>query len=158
MRKHFQGVDAIQACVETQLPGVPTATPAAGGSCGDYELLELLGRGGMGVVYKARQKSLGRLVALKMLRSYREENHDDVQRFFGEAEAAARLQHPHIVRIYEVGEDHGHPFCSMDFVEGMSLAAAISQNPLPQRRAAEYLQKIAEAMQFAHDQAWSTVT
>ena len=128
------------------LPGV-TPLPAA---FGDYELLEEIGRGGMGVVYRAVQKSLGRTVAIKMLLRRDLATPADLLRFRSEAEAAAQLDHPGIVSIFEVGECDGHPFYSMQFVEGTTLAKRLRQGPLPAREAAALLAKVADAVQAAH--------
>jgi hypothetical protein len=103
-----------------QTLGTPAEQPA--GSFRDYELLEELGRGGMGVVFKARQKSLYRFVAVKMIRSGEASDMEGRKRFENEAEAVARLQHPNIVQIYEVGQTNGRQFLSLEFVEGQSLA------------------------------------
>ncbi|MFO0868909.1 MAG: protein kinase [Pirellulales bacterium] len=117
---------------------------------GEYELLEEIARGGMGVVYKARQVKLNRIVAVKMILSGQLAAEADVQRFYTEARAAAHLQHPNIVAIHEVGEHDGQHYFSMDYVAGESLAARISRGPLPAREAAELLHKIARAVSFAH--------
>ncbi len=118
---------------------------------GDYELLEEIARGGMGVVYKARQPKLNRIVALKMILAGQLAGEEDVARFHAEAEAAANLDHPGIVPVYEVGEHEGQHFFSMGFVEGESLADRIKDGPLPPREAAEYTKKIAQAIAFAHE-------
>jgi WD40 repeat protein len=116
----------------------------------DYELLEEIARGGMGVVYKARQVSLSRVVALKMMRPGLLATEDEVRRFRSEASAAAGLQHPNIVAIHEIGEQDGLYYFSMDYVEGASLAQVTAGRPLPERTAAGHVKTIAEAVAFAH--------
>jgi WD40 repeat protein/predicted Ser/Thr protein kinase len=118
----------------------------------DYELLAKLGEGGMGVVYKARQRSLDRLVALKMLPLTGPHARPEyIKRFRAEAVAAASLQHPHIVAIHEVGIHDGQHFFAMEYVAGRSLSEIVGNRPLPARRAAGYLQTIAEAVHYAHE-------
>ena len=129
------------------VPGV-TPLPAA---LGDYELVEEIGRGGMGVVYRAVQKSLGRTVALKMLLRRDLASRADLARFRSEAEAAAQLDHPGIVSIFEVGECDDHPFYSMRFIEGTTLAKQLASGPLPPRDGAALLARVADAVQAAHD-------
>ena len=116
-----------------------------------YEVLGELGRGGMGVVYKAQQKSLGRLVALKMVLSGAHAGEQELARFKAEAEAIARLQHPNIVQIYEVGEHEGKPFFSLELVGGGSLAERLDGTPLPARQAAELVRTLARAVHSAHE-------
>lgn len=118
---------------------------------GDYELLEELGRGGQGVVYRARQKSLNRIVALKVIGLGQWAATAHVKRFRQEAEAAARLEHPGIVPIYEVGEREGSCFFSMKFVDGGQLDAVIKREPMSPRQSVELLAKIARTVQFAHE-------
>lgn len=118
---------------------------------GEYELLAEIARGGMGVVYRARQVRLNRVVALKMILAGQFAGQADVQRFHTEAEAAAQLDHPCIVPIYEVGEHEGHHFFTMGFVDGGSLASRLLQGPLSLREAALLLRQIAEAVQYAHE-------
>ena len=127
--------------------------PAAGDQVhyfGDYEILEEIARGGMGVVYKARQVSLDRIVALKMILAGQLAAESDIERFYTEARAAANLQHPNIVAIHEVGQHAGQNYFSMDYVEGQSLAKLVDGGPLPASKAAAYLKTIAEAIEFAH--------
>jgi serine/threonine-protein kinase len=133
-------------------PAVGWAEAAApSGSVPGYEILGELGRGGMGVVYKARQVKANRLVALKMVLAGTMAGPGDLQRFRTEAEATAALQHPHIVRVHEVGEIDGRPYFSMDFIEGQSLAQRLAEGPLPGKTAARYLVEVARAVQHAHD-------
>ncbi|MBI4661722.1 MAG: serine/threonine protein kinase [Verrucomicrobia bacterium] len=120
-------------------------------SFGDFELLNEIGRGGMGVVYKARQRSLDRIVAVKMILSGPFARKESVQRFRAETETAAQLQHPNIVAIHEVGEFDGRPYFSMDYVEGKSLAELVRDNPLSAKRAVGYVKTIAEGIQYAHE-------
>ncbi len=117
---------------------------------GDYELLEEIARGGMGVVYKARQISLNRIVAVKMILAGQLAGEADIRRFHAEAEAAANLQHPNIVVIHEVGEHESRHYFSMDYVEGQNLATLVRERPSPPTKAAELVKTIAEAIQYAH--------
>jgi serine/threonine protein kinase len=126
------------------------ALAKAGRHFGDYELLEEIARGGMGVVYKARQVSLGRLVAVKLLLRGEFASEDFIKRFRIEATAAASLQHPNIVAIHEVGVHQGQHYFAMDLVDGPNLARLLRDGPLPAKRAAGYVKSIAEAIHFAH--------
>src|SRR5262249_13311128 len=130
------------------------------GSLGDYELLGEIGRGGQGVVYRARQKSLNRIVALKVLRTGERTTPTRLKRFRLEAEAAASLGHSNIVPIYEVVERNGSCYFSMKFIEGGPLneffqpatadASRGEREPIPIRRAAELIAKLARAVHYAH--------
>lgn len=117
-----------------------------------YEILGELGRGGMGVVYRARQVGLGRVVALKMILAGSYAGEALLTRFRLEAEAIARLQHPHIVQIYEIGEHEGCPFFSLEYVAGGSLAAKLKGTPQPSREAAELVSTVAAGIHAAHAQ------
>jgi serine/threonine protein kinase len=121
------------------------------GTFGEYELLSEIGRGGMGVVYKARQKKLNRDVALKMILDGRLATQEDLHRFLIEAKAAARLQHPNIVTVHEIGEVDGQHYFSMEFVEGDTLARRLVSGPLPSKKAARIIHTVAQALQCAHD-------
>lgn len=161
--------------VEKQCPrcGQPLPDSLLGGSCpqclarlvsalqlsngerrrfGSYELLTEIGRGGMGVVYKARDVSLDRVVAIKMMLSAQFASGKDLERFHDEAKAIARFEHPNIVAIYEVGSHEGQPYFSMQWIDGCSLAARAPsrQSPLSNREAAELLAKVARAVHHAH--------
>ena len=131
--------------------GTTARRPNMLGDFGDYELLEEIGRGGQGVVYRARQKSLNRTVALKVigLGQWAKEAH--LKRFRREAEAAARLNHPCIVPIHEVGERDGHCYFSMNFVEGSQLDEVVGRELLPIRRAVALSAKLARAVHYAHE-------
>ncbi len=131
----------------------PLTTPHANPvlhSFGDYELLHEIARGGMGVVYKARQVPLNRVVAVKLLQFGPLAREEFKSRFRLEAKAAASLQHPNIVAIHEVGEHEGQPYFSMEYIEGTNLAELVLEKPLTAKRAAAYLKTIAEAIHYAH--------
>jgi WD40 repeat protein/serine/threonine protein kinase len=137
-------------------PGGPTAggPPAAGGlpSVRGYEVLEVLGRGGMGVVYKARQTALNRLVALKMMGAETRAGEEGRNRFLREAQAVARLKHAHIVQIHEVGEQDGSLFLSLEYVDGGPLARHLDGRPQPALPAARLVETLARAIHYAHQQ------
>jgi WD40 repeat protein/serine/threonine protein kinase len=126
--------------------------PPAGGppTISGYEILGLLGRGGKGVVYKARQIQLNRLVALKMILSGPHASVSDVMRFMGEAEAVAHLHHPNIVQIYEVNQHEGLPYCVLEYVEGGSLQQKLRGAPVQPQEAANLIESLARAIHAAH--------
>jgi serine/threonine protein kinase len=117
---------------------------------GDYELLEEIARGGMGVVYRAKQLSLDRIVALKMMRPGLLSSESEIQRFLSEARTAASLRHPNIVAIHEAGEFDGLHYFSMDFVEGPNLSEIVRAGALSPAEAARYVQVLAETVHYAH--------
>src|SRR5213594_2402638 len=157
-----------QCLLELGSEQVATDAPPSepqGRAFADYEILEAIGRGGMGVVYKARQKTLNRLVALKMIRAEESASPDVMRRFHIEAEAAASLTHPNIVPIYEIGELEGRPFFTMKLIEGASLKKLIHQNGFQaeaqaslekmavrdsQRTIARLMATMARAVHYAH--------
>jgi TolB-like protein/Tfp pilus assembly protein PilF len=118
---------------------------------GDYELLEQIGRGGQGVVFRARQKSLNRTVALKVISLGQWASKAHLKRFRLEAEAAAHLEHPGIVPIHEVGERDGQCYFSMKFIEGGQLDEVVKQTPMSIRRAVEFIAKVARIVHYAHE-------
>ena len=123
-----------------------------GQSWGGYILLEPIGAGAMGLVFKARHVRLHRVVALKRIHHGVHASEGERKRFLREAEAIARLRHPHIVTLYESGEQEGQPYLAMEYVAGKTLAQIIKQQPLPPPKAAECLKKIAEAVHYAHQE------
>lgn len=142
--------------VTAALPlGAAPLLPATDGnlaSWGDYDLLAELGRGGMGVVYKARHRQLDRIVALKIMRQDASAPSVELLRFRQEAIAAARLDHPSVVPVYEVGEFQGRPFFTMQYVAGTTLAGRLAEGPLAPREAASLLLPVCEAIHAAHRQ------
>ncbi len=123
---------------------------------GDYELLDVLGEGGMGIVYRARQRTPDRVVALKIIRPDRlaglasERREQAIERFRAETQAAASLEHEHIVPVYEVGQVEGQPFFSMRYIEGRGLEEVLRDGPLAGRDAAALLESVARALHYAH--------
>src|SRR5262249_20054960 len=148
--------DAIVAAFrQSALAGLLPAPEVPPPRVGEYEILGEVGRGGMGVVYRARHLQLQRTVALKMLLGGTFAQHDQRARFRAEAEAVARLQHPNIVQIYEVGEpeaDAGlpRPYFTLEFAEGGNLASRLAGRPQPPRQAAAWLEALARAAHYAH--------
>lgn len=146
----FQTIRA-GAVIEPDVPDLPRPF-------GNYELLDVIGRGGMGIVYRARQVAADRTVALKVVRrDYLESVAQDtkasaLERFHQEVQATARLEHKSIVSVYEVGDVDGEPFFSMQFIEGQSLAEILRDGPIPNREAAQYMVDVARAVAEAHRQ------
>jgi tetratricopeptide (TPR) repeat protein len=126
-------------------PGMPAGLP-------DYEILGVLGRGGMGIVYQARHRQLNRTVALKMILAGAHADVGERTRFLAEAESVARLQHPHIVQLFEFGEHQGLQYFTLEYVPGGSLADKVRQAPLAPRQAAHLVEQLADGMAYAHAQ------
>jgi WD40 repeat protein/tRNA A-37 threonylcarbamoyl transferase component Bud32 len=151
---YFAARKGVKALATPLLPPVAGADPVP--EIPDYQILEVIGPGGMGVVYKARQRSTDSIVALKVIRADRleglpaEQRRKTVERFIAEAQAAAQLEHDHLVKVYQVGEWQGRPFYTMRYVEGSSLADLIKGGPLEARRAAAYLEQVARGVHEAH--------
>ena len=122
------------------------------GRFGDYHLLNEIDRGGMGVVYRARQIQANRIVALKMILAGKFATKKELKRFYSEAEAAAKLDHPNIVPIYDIGEHDGHPFFTMAYVDGENLASRLMHGPLGEREAAALIKEVSQAIHYAHQQ------
>jgi serine/threonine-protein kinase len=145
---------ATGSCAQDTLPDgdqePPSGTLEVPCRFGGYRLLDELGRGGMGVVYRARQTGLGREVAIKMILRGQLASAADEQRFRAEAEAAARLDHPHIVPVYEVGDLEGRPYFSMKYIPGQTLTQLLAERPLPPREAARILAAVSRAIHYAH--------
>jgi WD40 repeat protein len=175
LRQQIRALRAVDAVLETRedratvaprladaptVLGAPQSLPAAGATASPpdrlkvpgYELIGELGRGGMGVVYKARQLSLGRLVALKMILAGEHAGRVQLARFRTEVEAVAHLQHPNLVQVYEVGEHDGRPYFVMELVEGGSLDLKTDAKPQPPRHAAQLLETLARAVHAVHQQ------
>src|SRR5438094_242414 len=150
------GLGPVEPAREVNVdPSTPLRTSLASSPMlmdfGDYELLEQIGRGGQGVVFRARQKSLNRIVALKVIGLGHWATEAHLKRFRLEAEAAARLEHPGIVPIYEVGERDGSCYFSMKFVEGGQLDEVTRREPMPIRRAVELMANVARTVHYAHE-------
>lgn len=156
--------NATMALIGAENPTAVTAAATVGSSrskspsknrpprfIGDYEILAELGRGGMGVVYKARHKKLQRVVALKMILSGAHNTPEALQRFLSEARAVAQLQHPSIVQIFDIGEHEGLPFFSLEFVEGTDLQKDLDGKPCSAKRAAGLVESVCRAMHYAHE-------
>src|SRR6516162_3812807 len=147
-RQRLHAALDLPAATRPEQAAGPAPLPVIDG----YEIGELLGRGGMGLVCRARQKALKRDVALKIIVSGVHVGADERARFRTEAEAVARLSHPGIVQIYEVGEQAGCPYLALEFVSGGSLAEQLNGTPMPPRRAAQLVCDLARSVHHAHEQ------
>ena len=147
---HSRAGEPVTVAGGRQANDFPSGELSLPAKFGDFELLEELGRGGMGVVYRARQISLGREVALKMILRGQLASKADRERFEAEARAAAKLDHAGIVPVYEVGEIDGRPYFTMKYIGGTTLAQRLTDGPLPPRETAMLLSAVAKAVEFAH--------
>ena len=145
------GMDSVTLHGMKRPSSRPTAIAQAGDRLGPYEIVEMVGSGGGGVVYRARQAGVERTVALKVLAAGRFATEEEVRRFRAEAEVVARLDHPAIVPLYEVGEQEGRHYFSMKLIEGESLAAAVARFRDDPRAAVELLSQVARAVQHGHE-------
>jgi tRNA A-37 threonylcarbamoyl transferase component Bud32 len=153
------GAPGEGAGAEGAAPGAPAGgssgfslrLPDPHSQFGDYELLGTLGRGGMGVVYKARQTSLKRLVAIKMILASQLAGEQEIHRFHTEAQAAAGLRHPHILQIYEAGQLLGQHYFAMQYVDGPDLAQLLKKGPLSAEESAQYALAVARAVAYLHE-------
>ena len=148
----LDGSDRAEIGRANRTDGCPQDDSAETTPFGKYELLGEIGRGGMGVVYKARQKDLNRIVAIKMILASQWASAAEIARFQAEARAAARLRHRNIVGIFEVGEEFGRHFFAMDYVPGESLAAVIAKRSPSHEQAARWMVSIAQAVEHLHEQ------
>ena len=139
-------VDETAAAKENELTEKQLPT-----TFGDFELVEEIGRGGMGVVYRARQQSLGREVALKLILLDHLASETDRARFYAEARAAAKLEHPHIVPVYDLGDVQGRPYISMKLIEGSTLSSQLQNGHMDGKSAAKLLIPLCQAVQYAHE-------
>jgi serine/threonine protein kinase len=146
-RQQLRAVFESPTLGEDEAPAPGPALPAVAG----YEIVEVIGHGGMGVVYKARQLGLNRIVALKMVLAGASASPSSLARFRAEAEAVAQLAHPNIVQIYEIGEQNGCPFLALEYVSGGSLAQQLDGTPVAPRQAAELVLALARAIEHAHE-------
>jgi tRNA A-37 threonylcarbamoyl transferase component Bud32 len=144
------GYQASSDSDELEIADEPTHAMELPCHLGGYELLEELGRGGMGVVYRARQKSSSREMAVKMILRGKMASNTEQRRFRAEAEAASGLDHPGIVPVYEVVEAEGQLFFSMEYIAGLTLAQRLAPGPLPAREAASLMAKVSRAIDYAH--------
>ena len=146
-RVQLAAVFEMPTLSESEAPAAAVALPQVAG----YEILEVIGHGGMGVVYKARQLGLNRLVALKMILAGANASPHELARFRAEAEAVAQLQHQSIVQIYEIGEQSGCPFLALEYIGGGSLAEHLSGTPVAPKQAVELVLALATAVHHAHE-------